>query len=105
VAILWNFGLSERWVFRRESGSLAFRLASYPALNNAAFASTGPLLMTLVAVAALPVLASNVVSHRRAARRSVAEPDQRVLVAARALLRVAAQAIREDLTGRSRPLP
>ena len=49
-------------MFRRESGSLAFRLASYPALNNAAFASTGPLLMTLVAVAALPVLASNVVS-------------------------------------------
>ena len=62
VAILWNFGLSERWVFRRDPGRLASRLASYMALNNASFAVSGPLLVLLVAVATLPVLAANVIS-------------------------------------------
>jgi dolichol-phosphate mannosyltransferase len=62
VAIVWNFSLSERWVFRGQQVGLWSRLSSYTALNNASFALSGPLLMALITIAALPVLLANVVS-------------------------------------------
>src|SRR4051812_21882516 len=58
---LWNFALTERWVFRgraRRRGPVQ-RLALFAAVNNAALAVRAPLLVALTAGAGLHYLASN----------------------------------------------
>ncbi len=60
---LWNFVLSETWVFPdRVDGSRWVRLASYAVMNNALLVPRGPLLLLLMSAVALPPLVANVVS-------------------------------------------
>jgi dolichol-phosphate mannosyltransferase len=61
ASIIWNFALSERWVFRSRShkdGRLR-RFVSFAAANNVAFALSGPLLWLLVAGIGLHYLLAN----------------------------------------------
>lgn len=60
---LWNFVLSETWVFPdRVDGSRWVRLVSYAAMNNALLVPRGPLLLLLMSAASLSPLLANVVS-------------------------------------------
>jgi dolichol-phosphate mannosyltransferase len=61
---LWNFGLSEVWVFahRRSQRPRRLRLALFLLMNNAAFALRGPMMVALTAILGLPYLVSNLVS-------------------------------------------
>jgi dolichol-phosphate mannosyltransferase len=64
LSIVWNFGLSEAWVFRdrAERGGRFRRFASFAAVGNAGFALAGPLLWLFVTVAGLQYLLGNIVS-------------------------------------------
>jgi glycosyltransferase involved in cell wall biosynthesis len=61
---LWNFGLTEAWVFRhRDSqGRASARLAAYWSMNNLGFGLRGPLLTALVAGLGVHYLVSNLLS-------------------------------------------
>jgi len=61
---LWNFVLSERWVFRGavHRHSRTRRVVLFYAVNNAALALRGPMLIVLTSVAGIHYLLSNVIS-------------------------------------------
>jgi len=62
---LWNFALSESWVFPDRAGtgrSRWLRLASYAAMNNALLVPRGPILLLLVSSGVVGPVAANVVS-------------------------------------------
>ena len=61
---LWNFGLTEAWVFRHRAseGRMSIRFAAYWAMNNLAFGLRGPLLTLLVSGLGLHYLVSNLIS-------------------------------------------
>lgn len=61
---LWNFALTEVWVFgRRDTASpRAARFAVYWAINNLAFVVRGPLLAVLVSAVGMHYLISNLIS-------------------------------------------
>ncbi len=60
---LWNFVLSETWVFPdRVRGRRWARLVGYAAMNNALLVPRGPLLLLLMTAVALSPLVANVVS-------------------------------------------
>jgi glycosyltransferase involved in cell wall biosynthesis len=61
---LWNFVLTEKWVFRRSHGkhSVGWRAAMYFLVNNATLLVRGPLLVALVTVLSMNYLAANFVS-------------------------------------------
>jgi dolichol-phosphate mannosyltransferase len=63
ASIVWNFVLSERWVFRgrRDRGRLR-RFVSFVAVNSLAFALSGPLLWILVSGLGLHYLVGNLLS-------------------------------------------
>jgi dolichol-phosphate mannosyltransferase len=63
ASIVWNFVLSERWVFRgrRDRGRLR-RFVSFVAVNSLAFALSGPLLWILVTGLGLHYLVGNLLS-------------------------------------------
>jgi putative flippase GtrA len=64
ASIVWNFALSDRWVFRSKRGSDGRfrRFVSFAVTNNLAFALSGPLLWLLVQVMGLQYLLANLVS-------------------------------------------
>ena len=64
LSILWNFGLSEIWVFRgrRGGGRLPARLVPFLALNNLALAVSGPLLFVFASLCGIEYLLANVLS-------------------------------------------
>ena len=61
---LWNFVLSERWVFRGgvHRHSRTRRVVLFYAVNNAALALRGPMLFVLTSVVGIHYLLSNVIS-------------------------------------------
>ncbi|MEJ2289459.1 MAG: glycosyltransferase family 2 protein [Deinococcales bacterium] len=60
---LWNFVLSETWVFPdRARGARWARLVGYAAMNNALLVPRGPLLLLLMTAVPLSPLVANVVS-------------------------------------------
>jgi dolichol-phosphate mannosyltransferase len=61
---LWNFWLSERWVFadRSHKRSRSSRMALFFAMNNAALAIRGPLLILLTSGLGIHYAVSNVIS-------------------------------------------
>jgi glycosyltransferase involved in cell wall biosynthesis len=61
---LWNFTLTERWVFRDRDHKRAWvtRLAMFFAMNNAALALRGPLLVLLTSGLGIHYVVSNVIS-------------------------------------------
>ncbi|MEK6228231.1 MAG: glycosyltransferase family 2 protein [Actinomycetota bacterium] len=61
---LWNFGLTERWVFgdRSHKRSAGTRLALFLLMNNAALAVRGPLLIVLTSGLGVHYVVSNVLS-------------------------------------------
>jgi dolichol-phosphate mannosyltransferase len=63
ASIVWNFVLSERWVFggRRDRGRLR-RFVSFVAVNSLAFALSGPILWVLVSGLGLHYLVGNLLS-------------------------------------------
>jgi putative flippase GtrA len=64
ASIVWNFALSDRWVFSSKRGRDGWlrRFVSFAVTNNAAFALSGPLLWLLVQVIGLQYLRANLVS-------------------------------------------
>jgi glycosyltransferase involved in cell wall biosynthesis len=64
IAVLSNFALTERLVFRtaHTDKSLAFRFASYLLINNTSLLISGPLLFVLVSALGMDVLLANVLS-------------------------------------------
>jgi dolichol-phosphate mannosyltransferase len=64
ASIVWNFALSECWVFRRKGDRDGWlrRFVSFAVTNNTAFALSGPLLWLLVQVIGLQYLLANLVS-------------------------------------------
>ena len=64
VSTTWNFLLTEKWAFRdhRADRGVGLRLALFFAMNNAALALRGPMLIVLVAGLGLNELLSNVLS-------------------------------------------
>jgi dolichol-phosphate mannosyltransferase len=64
ASIVWNFALSERWVFGNRIGpeGRARRLVSFAVTNNIAFAASGPLLWLLVRGIGLHYVLANLVS-------------------------------------------
>ncbi|MFL5828328.1 MAG: GtrA family protein [Solirubrobacteraceae bacterium] len=64
VAILFNYGMTERFVFRgRESARTPFsRLVGYVLANNASLLLSAPLLIVLVSALGLGVSVANVIS-------------------------------------------
>jgi dolichol-phosphate mannosyltransferase len=64
ASIVWNFALSDRWVFGNRSGpeGRARRLVSFAVTNNIAFAASGPLLWLLVRGIGLHYVLANLVS-------------------------------------------
>jgi glycosyltransferase involved in cell wall biosynthesis len=61
---LWNFALTERWVFRGRDHRLAFgsRLAAYIGMNNIALVLRVPMLLMFVSALGMHHLPANVVS-------------------------------------------
>ena len=61
---LWNFLLTDRWVFRRSEPSMGFagRLLSFTAMNNIALLLRVPLLFAMVSGLGVNHLAANVIS-------------------------------------------
>jgi dolichol-phosphate mannosyltransferase len=61
---LWNFGLSESWVFRRTHSPQGRprRLAMFLVMNNAAFALRAPMIVILTATLGFHYLTSNLIS-------------------------------------------
>jgi glycosyltransferase involved in cell wall biosynthesis len=61
---LWNFGLSEAWVFGRRHSSQGRprRLAMFLVMNNAAFGLRGPMIIALTSILGIHYLASNLFS-------------------------------------------
>jgi dolichol-phosphate mannosyltransferase len=61
---LWNFGLSESWVFRRTHSPQGRprRLAMFLIMNNAAFGLRAPMIVILTATLGFHYLASNLIS-------------------------------------------
>jgi putative flippase GtrA len=61
---LWNFGLTEEWVFRHRAneGRMSIRFAAYWAMNNLGFGLRGPLLTVLVSGLGIHYLLSNLIS-------------------------------------------
>jgi dolichol-phosphate mannosyltransferase len=64
ASTLWNFGLSEAWVFGHHHSSQGRprRLAMFFIMNNAAFALRGPMIVALTSILGIHYLASNLVS-------------------------------------------
>jgi dolichol-phosphate mannosyltransferase len=64
VSTLWNFILTDRWVFPgpHRRGRLGVRFVAYAAMNNAALLLRGPLLVVLTDWAGINLLVSNVLS-------------------------------------------
>ena len=64
LSTLWNFGLTEAWVFRPRAGEgrMSIRFAAYWAMNNLAFGLRGPLLTVLVSALGIHYLVSNLIS-------------------------------------------
>ena len=64
ASTLWNFGLSEAWVFGRRHSSQGRprRLAMFLIMNNAAFALRGPMIIALTSILGIHYLASNLLS-------------------------------------------
>jgi dolichol-phosphate mannosyltransferase len=64
ASIVWNFALSDRWVFSSKRGRDGWlrRFVSFAVTNNTAFALSGPLLWLLVQVIGLQYLRANLVS-------------------------------------------
>jgi dolichol-phosphate mannosyltransferase len=64
IAILSNFALTERLVFRgaQTEKSLLFRFASYLLINNTSLLISGPMLLLLVSALGMNVLLANVLS-------------------------------------------
>ena len=64
ASTLWNFGLSEAWVFHRAHdprGRLR-RLSLFLVMNNAAFGLRGPMIVVLTSLLGIHYLASNLIS-------------------------------------------
>ena len=61
---LWNFALTERWVFSdtRDQGSPWARLLMFLVMNNAALALRGPMIYILTSILGMHYLASNMLS-------------------------------------------
>jgi putative flippase GtrA len=61
---LWNFALSERWVFGTETRrySKARRAAMFFAMNNAALLLRAPIMLFLTSVLGIQYLVSNLIS-------------------------------------------
>jgi dolichol-phosphate mannosyltransferase len=64
VSTLWNFGLSEAWVFSRRHSTQGRprRLAMFLVMNNAAFGLRGPMIIALTSILGIHYLASNLFS-------------------------------------------
>ena len=64
VSTLWNFGLTERWVFGQRDTRHAFwqRLVSFLLMNNAMLLLRGPMMTLLVAGMGMHYLIANLVS-------------------------------------------
>jgi putative flippase GtrA len=64
VSILWNFCLSEIWVFRGRGGDrrVSDRLLPFLAVNNLAMAFGGPLLFVLASLVGIEYLLANIIS-------------------------------------------
>jgi glycosyltransferase involved in cell wall biosynthesis len=64
ASTLWNFGLSEAWVFghRHSSQGRPRRLAMFFVMNNAAFALRGPMIIALTSILGIHYLTSNLLS-------------------------------------------
>ncbi|MGB8984356.1 MAG: glycosyltransferase family 2 protein [Anaerolineales bacterium] len=64
VSTLWNFGLTERWVFGQRDTKSAFwqRLVSFLAMNNAMLLLRGPIMALLVSQLGVHYVLSNLIS-------------------------------------------
>lgn len=64
VSTLWNFSLTENWVFRKRTTERPFlqRLASFMLINNLLLLARGPILSLLVTQLGIHYLISNLVS-------------------------------------------
>ena len=63
ASIVWNFVLSERWVFQgRGDGGRVRRFLSFTVVNSLAFGLSGPLLWVLVSGLGLHYLLANLLS-------------------------------------------
>jgi dolichol-phosphate mannosyltransferase len=64
VSTLWNFGLTDRWVFRDSEPGMGFvaRLTTFTAMNNVALVLRVPLLALMVDGLGANVLVANVIS-------------------------------------------
>ena len=62
VSTAWNFGFTERWVFRARSRGAAARFLSFAAVNNIALLGRVPLLALLTTGLGLHYLFSNLVT-------------------------------------------
>ena len=64
ISTLWNFSLSEAWVFghRHSAQGRPRRLAMFLVMNNAAFGLRGPMIIALTSILGIHYLASNLFS-------------------------------------------
>ena len=64
VSTIWNFVLTDRWVFRgpHKRAALATRFLAFAAMNNLALLLRGPMLVVLTEWLGIEYLASNVIS-------------------------------------------
>jgi putative flippase GtrA len=64
VSTIWNFVLTDRWVFRgpHKRAALATRFIAFAAMNNLALLLRGPMLVVLTEWLGIEYLASNVIS-------------------------------------------